>query len=727
MGRRTTSVKRILKSIISIAVASTALIIPTSASVCNAERIPEYVTPDGDDLKDLFELNTGDITDIFSWLNDRSYFTVIEQNDYKDQVWVNVPNLQSLIYGKVDGIFATGYTENGVDIDQETKGTMYETDSDGQTAMKQLGFTIPNLTYRGEYPVIQYSLSSVLPHGVWGTIKSAIKGLFGGSFIDPPEAAEDFATLEYINLNDYKEDYATCLWIEDHWDETCAELEDGQVLLPKSLTGNKEGKIDGVNYTFETCIKDNDLETVEGTPEEFNRKLKTTFGQYYEPIMTCMFALEPGEEGSTLTKFTLRNMPYDSEYLNKNGGVITDLAKDPRCDADAYFSIVHQEDNHQIANTIRPFIISIFAFISKFTLFIDQITDFSILEDAGLDLEYFLTGVIIRVIFTLFLIMFVIKLVKYIISYLSANGSNSKIFVKIFTGLGVCLVMSAFIINPNKTYNTFKNVANLPEKISVVNFDDNKNATFASDASDDRERYELSYWVPYFEMWSVYNTNHSLNDDSQIIDLNSGQNEVEEMALTKIGDNDNTRWDVLLAQSFTNGFTVDRNAYRCIDHYLAPRFDIDFDDSTVITTENENYNGDIQTRIGFNWLIIIDVFIAELIKIFLFINLLIEFGFLIVFLIFRYGDEGAIPTLKTFGFSFLLYTISVIFVPVVSNFTYMGNSEALPCFVLTVFFVLVLVFAYKALGKLPEWTNPRLILAIKKKNLKRNRKITRRR
>lgn len=685
---------------------------------------PVYKTPENESLEDMFMFGTDEVTDVLEWLKDRQDMIILEKNMDTQQLWLNVPNLQNLIFGKVDGVFACGFTEPGVDITVETEDSLYSARKwRVKTAMQELSFDIPSLTYKGEYPVVQYSLSSVLPSGVWGTIKSAIRGLFGGSFIDPPESAEDFGTLKYSNLNDYVEDYAMCNWIAKYWDNTCASLEDGQVLLPKKITGNSEGEVDGVNYTYETCIIDNDLETVEGTVQEFNRKLKTTFGQYYGPIMNCMVALGPDAETQpTLTNYTLRQMPYDVNTIYETGDFNVSLVPDPRCDSDALLNIVHQVDPQNTKHMIYPKVISMFAQISKFTWFLDQLTDFTFLEQRGVKFDWLWQPSIARIIGSLFIIFFLVKCGQYAFRYFRGILGGKEVICKLVTGILGLAIFVGLVYNPNRFYNDFKDFAKIPETMAVNLFEDETTESFYKDDATDDDRYELNYWIPYFEMWSYYNTNHSLSSDDQIMD----NFRYDENSLAGMFDDDYSdyygRFDIMLAQSFTKGYMVNLNAYRVVDHFLAPKINYSWGDYDITSSRAKSYNGDIQTRMSANWMIILDLFVMELIKVFLFFNMCLEFAFLFIFILFRYKEEGFMPTLKSFVASFVMYMIATCAVPMVSNFTYMADSELLPSFLLTVVFFLFLAGIKVFLKRAPEWLSPKLLLAIKYKGLKKGRR-----
>ena len=295
--------------------------------------------------------------------------------------------------------------------------------------------------------------------------------------------------------------------------------------------------------------------------------------------------------------------------------------------------------------------------------------------------------------------------------------SSKEAIAKTVTGAFVAICLFAVVINPGDSYGLFKKVMKMPSDLAGEAFSQNTTATFMSSTATSEDKYEINYWMPYFEMWSVYNTNHTVSDSSQIIDRTTTYPETKRMQDTYIGSDINTRWDLTLAYSFTSGYEVKRDAYRVVDHFLAPRFNIYIDGeySYIETTKNENFNGDIQSRVGSNWLIVIDLFFMELIKLFLFINVCIQFAFLIIFIIFRYKEEGLAPILKSFVFGIAMYFFATFMVPVVANFTYYGNSEFIPCLILTLIFFMSCVGVWKWINKCPDWMQPMLLLSIKQK------------
>lgn len=692
---------------------------------------PEYVTPDGD-LDDMFELTVSDLTSgdaIVDWLTDKHDFIVLEDNEWQYQAWINVPNLQLLIFGKLDGVFACGYTGSGTDLDMATATSMFPTDKNANTAMYQYGFSIPSITYKGEYPVIEYQLSEVLPHGVWGTIKSAIRALFGQSIIEAPDT-DAFSTLNYVNLTDYYEDYAMCCWIQDYWEDTCDEIDEDQGLLPKSICGNKESKADGKHYTAESCIFDNDFDDPSSLGFDldnlddcvrFNRLLKTTYGQYYSPVMTSIIYYSDGGEGSQLTQFTCRRMPYYAAGLDpdEQGSIDFDLVEDPRCDADAYFNIVHQKDPGSWGHTWRPFVLNLFGKLSQLTWFIDQLTKFDKLEDSGLEINILWNIGILKTISTLFLIFLVISMCKFAIRTARGHMSPKEGILKSLCGIVVAIIVITLAYHPGNSYEWFKSIMEAPRNIAGNMFasDDTTTSLISSSATSD-EKYDMSYWVPYFEMWTYYNTNHNTADlDAQTIDIYSANDkEMKDMTYKGyIGSEENGRWDLLLAHSFCSGSEVKRDAYRVVDHFLAPKFDIDFDNEEITTTENKYFTGDIQSQVGYNWMIIVDLFIMECVKVFLFMNACINFAFFVIFIIFRYKEEGLAPIAKGFAWSILMYTVATILVPVVASFTYYGDSDALKCFFLSFFFLLCQFGFWRWNKRCPDWMRPMILVSLEQK------------
>lgn len=719
--------------IVIILTAISSNIMPSLTANAADDFDPSFITPSKKSLKDMFEnLDKGSLTSfdgLVSWLTNRDDMVIVEYaKDWGWHIWLNVPNLQGIIYGKIDGCFACGYTESGVDMDAETKKSMYPTDSNGNTAMKQLGFNIPNIKYKGEYPIIEYSLNNVLPHGVWGAIKSAIKFLFGGSITEAPKT-EDFATLTYVNLTDYIDDYAISRWLVHHWESTVSwfksKKKNDQGLLPKDVCGNKESKgDDGKYYTVGTCIfapglddpkkLGYDISTIQGA-SDFNKLLKTTWGQYYSPVITSIIYFSDGGEKHSLSDRSLRDMPYWTESIRQTGNYKLDLVKDPRCDSDAIFNIVHQRDKYFIKHGIYPTIISFFSKISLFTWFLDQLTDLDILEQNGVHIDVLWNNPAMKVILTLFLIFFVFHTSKTGIKIARGQASTKAGIGKVALGTIMCVLILGLIVSPKNTYSTFKKLIKFPETLAAEMFSDDTMKTFISTEATSDDKYDMSYWIPYYEMWAVYNTNHSLSEKSQIIDKNSGKTEVKEMVVDKIGKDDNTRWDLTLSYAFSSGYEVKRNAYRVVDHFLAPRFNVGVGQGTITTTENENYNGDIQSRVGANWIIILCLLVAEIVKLFLFINVAIQFALLIVFIVFKYRDEKFAETMKSFGFAYLLFFIATLFVPLVSNFTFYANSDFVSCTVLAVLYAIQLIGVIRWNSKRPDWMRPMLLVAIQKK------------
>lgn len=687
-------------------------------SLADSTRTPEYITADGKSLDKLFKLDGDDIGHPFEWLPNHNTFPAIEKSDYKDQVWMNVPNLQLLLVGKVDGLIANGYTESGVDIDDKSKDTMYETDfENGQSGMSKFGFNIPSPTYKGEYPVISYNFSSVLPKGVWGTIKSAVRGFFGGSYIEAPSSAEDFASLRYENVTDYIEDYSHIVWIKEHWEDTCDWIEEqdhyGQVLLPKKICGNNHGTVDGQDYTYETCIVNNNLQKIEGTPEEFNRKLKTTFGQYYGPIFDCMVGCERNHKESVITNFTLRVMPYDTASIDHNlKNIDTELVRDPRCDIGVYFQSLHMKDNYAIYHSISEKLLNFFGNLAKFSRYLNNLTNFNVLEDLGVHLDILWQTPIMKPLVILFMIFVVIITCKYGISVAKGSMGVREGILKTGAGLLLSIVLFAIAIRPVTAYDAFKNIVGIGDSLASSVVEASYASEYMTDSVEDQEKYDMAYWIPYFELWSYYNTAHSLTEND--IDTGNASNEPEqdEINLPTIGGKENKHWNVMLASSFCDGYVIKPDAYRVVDHFLAPRVDYDWDDKEISSTANENYTNDIQSTIGANWMIVVDIFLLQIIKVLFFFNMCFEFMFLFLFIIFKYRDYGVKDTLKGFLASIAEYWAASFIIPIASVFTFVCGSKFLPCAIVTIFLIGYQYFFFKLIIRGSAWMQPKLLRLI---------------
>lgn len=316
----------------------------------------------------------------------------------------------------------------------------------------------------------------------------------------------------------------------------------------------------------------------------------------------------------------LRVMPYDTATLTKSDRKNYDVT-DPR--TELYKS-------HIIGQLVADFklnplaigiffkpqksIISLAGKITEFSVFFQQICNFELLDSFGLSPTTLWTNGYVAFLLAMLALLFIVKTVLAI--FKMGNGSTAKLIASFLIFACELGIITAISVNPERAWSVIKNadtkIMNLGEMGTV--YSTSGLEYLYGDASD----MEVTYYMPYLDIWSKYNTGYGIMDNEQKIDTSKNLPELAEIDLPKIGSNEIQHWSVLLMDAFSyygesthfsntinidgnicNGTNINSNAYRVVDHFMAPRVDIeeDGDNLEIELTQNENYNGEFQTGV----------------------------------------------------------------------------------------------------------------------------------
>ena len=346
------------------------------------------------------------------------------------------------------------------------------------------------------------------------------------------------------------------------------------------------------------------LLTKEETIEILN-KLQTYCGPYYSEVVTnlvkimCSTARWDGNYNLTkeATIDDVRVMPYDVETL-LTADKVNYRTTDPR---------VTMYKEHTIGSLIADLklkiafdgfikpqktIINLAGRITELSVLMQQLCDFDLLDDIGLSPTNLWTNGYVGLLMGLLALFFIIKTLINIIKLAEKAGSQ------VITGFFVLAIelgfLTCILVNPTKTWNTIKTV---DKKIiyageSVMTFTVPSLNYLYGDTTD----MEVMYYLPYLDIWSTYNTGYGILSDKQEINYFGIEPEVQDFEYEKrpqIGGRVVGHWSVLLADSFSywgksnsslynyvedgkvyNGVYINPNAYRVVDHFLAPRVSI---------------------------------------------------------------------------------------------------------------------------------------------------------
>jgi hypothetical protein len=372
-------------------------------------------------------------------------------------------------------------------------------------------------------------------------------------------------------------------------------------------------------------------------------QLQSYCGPYYSIVLSnmiklmCMTAIAEGDFSPLMTMQSddPRIMPYDTDAMT-TADAENYSVKDPR---------VEIYKSHIIGGLISDFelifgfevfmkpqktIISIAGKVTELSIFMQQLMSFDKFDDWGLSPTTLWDNGYVALLTGMLALFFIIKTISAIIKMGTEKANLTRIviaFIILVLELGF---ITAMAVNPEKVWGTVKKtdtfLITLGERLSPQFNDPNKEYLFG-----DTKDITVMYYLPYLDTWSKFNTGYGLDEPEQLMWQPGDDGECppelvdyydeENKNPIKIGSNNVRHYSVLLADSFAfygesksmvnsviekdetgtphnyNGNSINNNAYRVVDHFLAPRVNLtDNGDGTLSlsVTENENYNGYFQ-------------------------------------------------------------------------------------------------------------------------------------
>lgn len=374
-------------------------------------------------------------------------------------------------------------------------------------------------------------------------------------------------------------------------------------------------------------------------------------GPAYKEVMDNIVAkmIENAEsQGKDIKKAPdkdIRVMPYDVTTLELQEDKVDVTITDPRVEryfarnflggfiVTGEFNITHQLLNpHQFYNSI----LITCGNITKLSVAMQQACNFKFLEDMGLSPATLWKTAPSTFIAVFLMCMLILNIVNYTFKFLSGRASIAQVLGRVIVfiiALGLALLITT---KPDETWMKTRKIIdrslNMGENAAMSMLDIDELYGDKSDSS-------VNYYMPYFNLWSTYNTGYGILDKQQRVDKKDP--EVEEAKFPKINGKATTFWSVILADSFnskgkneyvikndkTNDNMVNYNAYRVVDHFMAPRLkaeDGTKSNNLIITNKaNENFNNKLQ-NLEFSSILggllgIINVFFISLIKFLIFL------------------------------------------------------------------------------------------------------------
>lgn len=282
----------------------------------------------------------------------------------------------------------------------------------------------------------------------------------------------------------------------------------------------------------------------------------------------------------------------------------------------------------------QTFFVNLAGKLTEFSVWFQQLINFDLFDDWGLSPANLWQNAFVTLVILALVLLFIVKTAAMAIGYAIKGSGNIAKIISMFLVLVIELgVFTAISLRPQEIWTNVKfginKVITLGEQLTLA--DDELQYLFGE--GEDRDP-AAAYYLPYLDTWSIYHTGYSLFDDTQLITNTPyldddakherwGLNEFDNPTTgtqanwPKVGNNKIEHWSILLLDSFeyhgdnyslhsvpnedgtkwVNGTRINSNAYRVVDHFLAPRISIvkNGDSYSVSVTQNENYNGNFQS------------------------------------------------------------------------------------------------------------------------------------
>lgn len=290
--------------------------------------------------------------------------------------------------------------------------------------------------------------------------------------------------------------------------------------------------------------------------------------------------------------------------------------------------------NLSIYIKFQTFFVNLAGKLTEFSVWFQQLINFDLFDDWGLSPANLWQNAFVTLVIMLLVLLFIVKTAAMAIGYALKGSGNIAKIISMFLVLVIELgIFTAISLRPQEIWTNVKfginKVINLGEQL-VLSGDE---LQYLFGEGEDRDP-AAAYYLPYLDTWSIYNTGYSLFDNKQLIKNTPyqdddtkherwGLHEFDNPAVgteanwPKVGNNIIEHWSILLLDSFeyhgdnyslhsvpdetgtkwVNGKRINSNAYRVVDHFLAPRISIVANGSNykLTTTQNENYNGNFQS------------------------------------------------------------------------------------------------------------------------------------
>lgn len=601
-----------IKSKILLIILLAVLILPKNAHAQNNKTY--YINSNNEIIEEIYatkakELSIGKDS---SWLSNLMSYVIVTTYDDRNGFYFNVPNLQLQVLNYATNLLPRGYNSTGRDLYEENKNKHFnfvpmEPFNTAPTGMHKYGFHLPNPAYLGEYPRVQMSLMGIiLEDNIVDNVVKFFKSIFGGDVITAPEES-DIKTLKYISPNDYF--YSTSSferWIEKYWEKTKNAIEPGQIIVSPGVDGvDKEGNDkDGNLWVWENLINGSDIKD-ETNSEKINKLLKEYSGKKYQNIVSNILVLAKAKGIYTdVDTAPIRTMPYERDTLTASDFNALNI-DDPRVynDLEFFGNKIQFEALKTFFSPFTGFFIDLAGTMSEFTVFLQRFSNFTQLESNGLDPLIIFKNPAVHILLSMIVLFLLFYLLKKFIAMLRGKVSSAVLLSNSVTMIFFAIFSYNVILNPQGLYNVIKDLSIKISSIEAPVIGSIKSISPLIEQGDEKQKSEAILWVPYFDLWTEYHTNHKLMDKANTIDDKSLPELTLFSSYTKLNGTEVPLYSTILADALSTKDTDDDlKMYRVVDHFMAPRlYDINLSPTArplFKTKHNENFNGKIQSGIN---------------------------------------------------------------------------------------------------------------------------------
>lgn len=695
------------------------IILSFSISFLTSAESEYYSNLSDEELRNIFSLNLIDIKFAWRWIADTQTYVVVEKNNDDICYWWNAPNIQSSAFNSLYSLIQTsGYGSNRGVLPKDNDNLLVYPNYDyAKTALQKYGCNIPNPAYVGERPLITINILGIMLPDSYQNYVVRLAGLiFTGDIVSKP-TAKDLNSLTYLAPRDYNNGANTFeAFVEEYWEDIMHDdgtdgdlyIQPGQVL--NSQANDDDGMFEGACWVRDTIIDQNGLAN-ETDAKIICNKLQEICGRYY-PDVAKNIILSSGVNTSHMTE---RIMPYDLSRMNSIDADKFDKISDPRSDMQQ--NLLSTGYMNVFTNMFKTNIVTFSGKIAEISIALNKIYQFEFLEAIGLSPTILWTSSIFSFLILLMTCVFLFFCIKSCYILIRHRQTPLLIITRVLGIFLLTAIVYAFSMNPNGTYEIIKNTTAKIWNISNISLENNvKISALYGNNANSNEKLECSLWLPYFNVWTSYHTNHNLFDETQTLNKDTIEPEEDGLKMPKINEKEQTLWSTVLADNFTSNKNYSGNIYRVVDHFMAPRIkdvqltnDNGHNNADFNVEINENYNGNIQSGadcspIPFQILI----FIVVIFKVLLFVEFIIKIAMLFINICLTVTNTKSLgKVLKTTGASALniMFINMAITLLVYSSLIATGISSIIICVV----YVFMFIKLISALAKSNSVFKPKIL------------------